>query len=231
MMDTALAVVLLKERLAELSQLAPDFRSPEFKEWRHKTDATLRRILGDDDRRIDEFQGVHFLNHYEGTPEVFRKDFESGRASATALLRGVIYDVEVLSEPATFASAASIDPDLWEHVRRLVEQEQWAQVASQTAIFVEARIREWAGRPSGEVGEALMTAALGANGVFPLGQTPGETQGWHRLGMGFAMALRNVDTHRIQRRDDDKRYAMGVLGTGSLLLTQLRYEHGNRFRS
>jgi hypothetical protein len=48
--------------------------------------------------------------------------------------------------------------------------------------------------------------------------------------MGFAMALRNVDTHRIQRRDDDKRYALGVLGTGSLLLTQLRYEHGNRFK-
>ena len=38
------------------------------------------------------------------------------------------------------------------------------------------------------------------------------------------------DTHRIQRRNDDKRYALGVLGAGSLLLTQLRYEHGNRFK-
>jgi len=76
-----------------------------------------------------------------------------------------------------------------------------------------------------------MTAVLGENGVFPLGRTQGEAQGWHRLGMGFAMALRNVDTQRIQTRDDDKRYALGVLGAGSLLLTQLRYEHGNRFKS
>jgi hypothetical protein len=44
-------------------------------------------------------------------------------------------------------------------------------------------------------------------------------------------AVRNVATHRIDLRDDAKRYAMGVLGAGSLLLTQLRYEHGNRFRS
>ena len=76
-----------------------------------------------------------------------------------------------------------------------------------------------------------MTAVLGERGEFRLGKTDGEKQGWHRLGMGFAMALRNVDTHRIQQRDDAKRYAMGVLGAGSLLLIQLRYEHGNRFKS
>ena len=45
------------------------------------------------------------------------------------------------------------------------------------------------------------------------------------------MALRNADTHRIQERDDHKRYAMGVVGTASLLLTQLRHQHGNSFRS
>lgn len=43
--------------------------------------------------------------------------------------------------------------------------------------------------------------------------------------MGFAQALGNVDRHRIQKRDDARRYAIGVLGVGSLLLTQLRYEH------
>jgi hypothetical protein len=49
--------------------------------------------------------------------------------------------------------------------------------------------------------------------------------------MGFALALRNVDTHRIQQRDDHKRHAMGVVGTASLLLTQLRHQHGNSFRN
>ncbi len=74
-----------------------------------------------------------------------------------------------------------------------------------------------------------MTAVFGDSGDYRLGLTDGERQGWFRTAMGLAMAVRNVDAHRIQRRDDHKRYAMGVLGTCSLLLTQLRYERGNRF--
>ncbi|MGP6175356.1 TIGR02391 family protein [Corynebacterium sp. A21] len=50
-------------------------------------------------------------------------------------------------------------------------------------------------------------------------------EGWRSLAMGFTQALSNVDRHRLQRRDDARRYAIGVLGLGSLLLTQLRYEH------
>ena len=49
------------------------------------------------------------------------------------------------------------------------------------------------------------------------------------LGMGFAQALSNVDRHHIQDRDDARRYAIGVLGLGSLLLTQLRHEHADHF--
>jgi hypothetical protein len=75
-----------------------------------------------------------------------------------------------------------------------------------------------------------MTAVFGDRGGYRLGLTDGEKQGWHRLAMGASMALRNADTHRIASRDDHKRYAMGVLGAGSLLLTQLRHEHGNRFQ-
>ena len=76
----------------------------------------------------------------------------------------------------------------------------------------------------------LMTAVYGENGDYRLGLTTGEKQGWHRLAMGISMALRNADAHRIQTRSDHKRYAMGVLGVSSLLLTQTRYEHGNRFK-
>jgi hypothetical protein len=183
----------------------------------------LRRVLGDDHKLVNDFENILWYSPV-GDGGLLGVD------SATGILDGAIYEVEELTEPVDFASPASIDPELWEHVRRLVESEQWAQVASQTAIFVESKIREWAGRPPTEVGEKLMTAVLAETGEFPMGQTSSERQGWHRLGMGFAMALRNVDTHRIQRRDDDKRYALGVLGAGSLLLTQLRYEHRNRFK-
>ena len=54
--------------------------------------------------------------------------------------------------------------------------------------------------------------------------------GWRFFAQGIAQALRNVDTHRIQERPDLKRYALGVVGACSLLLTQMRFEHGNRFR-
>ena len=63
-----------------------------------------------------------------------------------------------------------------------------------------------------------------------MGLTAGEEQGWQFLAQGIAQALRNADTHRIQERPDHKRYTMGVVGACSLLLTQMRYLHGNRFR-
>jgi hypothetical protein len=229
-MDTEKALALLRERLTELGELPPEWGTPPYREWRHRTDRTLKRIFGPDHDFVRELAGVSFLGGTDN-PSYEREVFETGSSQAEALLKGAIYELEVLSEPTQFASAASIDPELWDHVRHLVEQEQWAQVASQTEIFVESKVRQWAGRPPTEVGEKLMTAVVGENGEFPLGRTQGEKQGWHRLGMGFAMALRNVDTHRIQQRDDAKRYAMGVLGAGSLLLTQLRHQHANSFKS
>jgi hypothetical protein len=45
------------------------------------------------------------------------------------------------------------------------------------------------------------------------------------------MAVGNAVRHRIQLRDDAKRFAMGVLGAGSLLLTQLRHQHANSFQT
>ncbi len=65
---------------------------------------------------------------------------------------------------------------------------------------------------------------------FRMGRTEGEMQGWQFLGQGIAQALRNADAHRIEERPDHKRYALGLVGACSLLLTQMRFEHGNRFR-
>jgi hypothetical protein len=228
-MDKTRAVQLLRARLEELEQLSAP--NQDFAEWRQRADLTLRRVLNDDHKLVQELAQIRWSPTMAwGSTQLPRQAFMSGNAQAVALLKGAIYEIEELSEPVDFASSASIDPELWAEVGHLVEQEKWVQVASQTEIFVESQVRQWANRPPTEVGERLMTAVVGENGEFPLGRTQGEKQGWHRLGMGFAMALRNVDTHRIQQRDDAKRYAMGVLGTGNLLLTQLRYEHGNRFK-
>jgi hypothetical protein len=111
-----------------------------------------------------------------------------------------------------------------------MQDEDWGKVASQTAIFVENHVRTWAGNPSDKkgaplYGQLLWQTVLADDSELRLGQRSAEWQGWRSLGSGFAQALRNVDVHRIQRRA--KRYAVGVLGLESLLLSQLRYEHGN----
>jgi hypothetical protein len=216
------AVALLRERLAELEPLQePD---ATFEAWRCKTEQTLRWTMGNDHELVQAFESIVW--------QISLLDDIVGKNAGIGVLEGAIYEKEELAELPDFASSASIDPALWEHVRRLVESEQWAQVASQTAIFVESKMRQWAGLPDSRFGKDLMVAVLkpGA-GAFPLGSTPGEQEDWQALGIGFASGVGNATRHRIQRRDDDKRYAMGVLGAGSLLLTQLRHEHGNRLRN
>jgi hypothetical protein len=230
-MDTDNALAFLRERRTELDDLPPAYGTPQFREWRQKTGRTLKRIFGPDHDFVRELGDIGFFSMSDN-PSFERKAFESGRSEATALLNGAIYELEVLAEPAEFASAASIDPELWEHVHHLVESEQWAQVASQTAIFVESKVRQWAGLPDAKYGKALMVALLKpGEGRFPLGRTDGEAEGWLALGIGIAMAVGNADRHRIQLRDDGKRYGMGVLGAGSLLLTQLRHQHANSFQT
>jgi hypothetical protein len=221
-METDRAVALLRARLAELEPLVK--ADAQFEAWRRKSERTLRRTLGDDHELVKNFEGISW--YMSLVPGITGKDKGAG------VLEAAIYEIEELSEPPNFASSASIDPELWEHVRRLVESEQWAQVSSQTAIFVESRIRQWTGLPDSRFGKDLMVSVLRPReGLFPLGRTPGEHEGWLSLGIGITMAVGNADRHRIQQRDDAKRYAMGVLGAGSLLLTQLRHQHANSFQS
>lgn len=227
-MDSRRAISLLVERVNELEQLKPDWRSTEQYEWRERTEATLRRVFGDDHRYVEEFRSIDF--YATESNQVYW--YESGRRRALSKLKAAIYELDVLAQPSDFTQDASIDPDLWGHVRDLVQREEWDKVASQVSIFLESTLRDWAGRPESEVGVELMSAVLKPReGEFPLGRTDSEREGWHLYGRGLAQALRNVDTHRIQDRPDLKRYALGVLGAASLLLTQLRYEHGNRLRS
>jgi hypothetical protein len=124
-----------------------------------------------------------------------------------------------------------VDSALAGHVRVLFEAKKWPQLATQTVVYVEDTVRRWAELPDDCVGEKLWTAVLSPeNGKLRLGKTKSEMQGWHRLGMGFSLALRNVNTHHIQNRSDVAAYAFGVVGTASLLLTQLRHEHGDAIR-
>lgn len=203
--------------------------------WEGKVRGVLVAALGKDDHLVDRLDNVSYSLGFwsTSTPDYeFDRARHRGIRNACGIIDAALYQLRLQVEDDEPVDRRSFDPELWEHVRQLVEDGDWGKVASQTAIFVEDRIRTWAGEPSGKQGEPLVGKGLMAH-VFSdssdwrLGSRAGEREGWRGLGMGFAQALGNVDRHRIQSRDDAQRYAIGVLGLGSLLLTQLRHEHGD----
>lgn len=202
--------------------------------WKGKVRGVLVAALSKDDHLVDRFDNVSYsLGMWStSTPDyAFDQARHGGIRNACGIIDAALYQLRLRMEGDEPVDLRSFDPELWEHVRQLVEDGDWGKVASQTAIFVEDRIRTWAGEPSGRQGEALvgkglMAHVFGDSSDWRLGSRAGEREGWRGLSMGFAQALGNVDRHRIQSRDDAQRYAIGVLGLGSLLLTQLRHEHG-----
>ena len=164
-----------------------------------------------------------------GDSSAFTSFFRATIPEVQGLLDAAVAEIELLAEEGPVADEAGIDHELWEHVAPEVRSQAWGKAAREAVIFTEDRIRRWAGRPVTEVGKDLAVAIFGNNGEFRMGLADGEKQGWQLLAQGIAQAIRNADAHRIQNRSDHRRYAMGVIGSCSLLLTQMRFEHGNRF--
>ena len=204
--------------------------------WKAKTAGVLQSALGMEDAIVGQFRSMKL--RYTGPqwsgmdPGIIPRGRYAAIRNACGLIEAAIHQLQLESDDNDLLDASAFDADLWEHVSGLVEAEDWGKVASQTAIFVESHLREWAGDPKGREGEGLVGKALFAklladDSDWRLGSRSGEREGWRALGVGFAQALSNVDRHKIQRRDDAKRYAVGMLGLGSLLLTQLRWEHAD----
>jgi Protein of unknown function (Hypoth_ymh) len=129
-----------------------------------------------------------------------------------------------------FRRSANFDVDdgLWEHVRASADAGHWSQAAANAAIFFESQVRRWGGFSSETFGRDLMSAAFHPeNGPLRLSAVASEAQGWQQLAMGLA-GVGNVDRHDVQERDDLKRYALGLIGTASLILTQIRHQHPDR---
>jgi hypothetical protein len=154
--------------------------------------------------------------------------FQQAKQTAGEIIQSLRWELDRLPSVTHPLSEATIDPELWDHVRVVVEAGDWDKVGREAAVFVESKLRDWADLPSSVKGSAdVFKAALGTGKFVLGGQQPSENQGWQQLGTGFAMALRNRSGHRVETRGDAKRYALGVLGTASLLLTELRHDYGD----
>ncbi|MET9318315.1 TIGR02391 family protein [Kribbella sp. NPDC003505] len=229
--------------IAELEKLKLEAATPSvtsggeaFTAWQARGKGLLIAAFSSKHHLVESFDDVRYgvTVAWSGMPEsAWDEARHSGIREACGYLDAAIYELRLgIGNDTEPLDVRAYDAELWEHVKGLVEAEDWGKVASQTAIFVENHVREWAGNPTDKkgdplYGQVLWQTVLADDSELRLGQRSAEWQGWRSLGSGFAQALRNVDVHRIQRRDDAKRYAVGVLGLGSLLLTQLRFEHSD----
>lgn len=222
-------LINLAEEIRLLAAREPSTSSAAFTSWQSRTRSTLSKALGTAHHITTSVVDTRWTPsiYAMGDTSAFVDAFRAAAQRVQGYLEAAGAELESVS--GAYVDAAGIDPELWAYVAADVDAEQWGKAATQTTLFTEDRIRRWTGQPAQLVGEKLMTAVFGDKGNYRLGLVEGEQQGWHRLAMGVSMALRNVVGHRIQDRPGNRRYTLGVLGTCSLLLTQLRYEHGTRF--
>jgi hypothetical protein len=231
-MRPAVAIEELQKLKSEAAEAGYFGQRQGADSWKARVRGIFVKSLGEPNNLIERFDKIRYGLSIvtSSTPDSdFTRAFQKGIQKACELIDAAIYELGLATgdEPV---DEHAFDPELWAHVKTEVEDGEWGKVASQTAIFVENHVRTWAGEPKDRngnnlVGKALYLEVFGDSSAYRLGKQPGEFEGWRFLGMGFAQALSNVDRHRIQKRDDAKRYALGVLGLGSLLLTQLRFEH------
>lgn len=200
--------------------------------WRSRVESVLSQSLGSSHHITHGFKRIKYslpALDSNASQQAFDRAFIGGVAQAVGQIEAAVYELSLLQPGDEPVDEQAYDPDLWSHVRVHVEDEDWGKVASQVATFVEDRIRTWSGHPKDRngndlVGKALYLYVLGDGSNYALGRQYGEREGWRFLGLGFAQALGTVDRHRLQDHDA-RRYAIGVLGLGSLLLTQLQHEH------
>ncbi|MCL5947619.1 MAG: TIGR02391 family protein [Actinobacteria bacterium] len=235
---------------AEIDFLANELESfssslgVEFDAWRYRVNQVISEVIGPNDALAIKFNGLRWESGVSATVRRSgggRADawtladvnaFAPSKEKSEAILKSLRWHLDradSVSPPETgtvVLDGTTIEPDLWDHVKGLVESGDWEKVPRESAVYVEDRLRVWADLKSAQRSVDVFKTALGPT-KFALGSTDSEQQGWRQLATGFALALRNSGGHRLHDRDDLRRYAIGVLGTASLLLCQIRYQYGD----
>lgn len=230
--QTHARLAALRSEIQTMAVQSPSIRSPNFTSWHSRTQSALTRLLGAEHHITKKFVGVHWTPMVLGDGDssgALVTYFRQASEEVDGYLDAAMDELQASANDAGALDADGVDRELWEFVASDVAGEHWGKAATQATLFLEDRIRKWAGQPAELVGEKLMSAVFGPHGNLRLGRTDGEKDGWNLFAMGISKALRNAAAHRIETRPDHRGYVLGVIGACSLLLTQLRFEHGNRF--
>jgi Protein of unknown function (Hypoth_ymh) len=200
----------------------------ELEAWREKTATVLRLTMGDKHEQTYSFDNISYLSRVSSNANVEITMRRKGIDRAVALLDAVIFEVEVADEDeGQEKTLLSFDEELWASVGYLAEVERWEHLVTQAVVFFEDWTRKRASLPNATIGDALASAAYKPGGPLALGAggNASEGEGWLLMAKGLVMAVRNVAGHRIEQRADGRTYAFGVLGTISLLMTQVKFEY------
>jgi hypothetical protein len=223
---------------AELRQwTAPN--PPGLDLWRHKLYALIEEILDSHHALAIRASGIRWVPSAPRLTGVFGFEsvspprdsevFDKAKRTAIEIIDALRWELGRRAPATAPFSDATIDPELWEHVRGLVDAGDWEKVSREAAVFVEDKLRTWASVPPAVTGSVnVFKAAIGSGGfILPKTGPSSEQQGWQQLATGFALALRNPSGHQVRHRADAERYALGVLGMASLLLIEIRHEYGD----
>lgn len=199
----------------------------ELEAWRQKTATVLSMTLGDEHPQTYNFDNISYVSRVASTPALDATMRRKGIERAEALLDAVIFEVEEVGREEGITPA--FDEELWASVGYLVDAEQWEHLVTQAVVFFEDWTRNRAGLSNALVGVDLATAAYKPGGPLALGArgNASEAEGWLLMAKGLVMAVRNVAGHRIEQRADGRTYAFGVVGSISLMMTQVRFEYSN----
>jgi hypothetical protein len=214
--------------------------------WVHKTYALINEILDPNHALAIRLTGIRWDAGVSSTgrpvetlgPQSIwnpadNAAFRKAKERARGIIQSLRWELDRLPPTIDPFSDATVDPELWAHVRGLVDAGDWEKVTREAAVFVETKLRQWASVPASVTGsvnvfKAAIATTPGSDGfVLGKGGQASEQDGWRQLAVGFALALRNPSGHHVKNRTDAKRYAIGVLGMASLLLTEVRYEYGD----
>jgi Protein of unknown function (Hypoth_ymh) len=230
----------LDELQAELEQWSTP-RPPGLDLWRHKLSALIGEILDPNHALATRLAYIRWDSGASSTRRRLDRSgppgwnfsdeeaFRRAKQGAGEIIEALRWELSRLAPATSPFADATIDPELWEHVRGLVEARDWEKIAREAAVFVEDKLRSWASVPPSVTGSVnVFKSAIGPSGfVLPKAGPASEQQGWQQLAVGFALALRNPSGHQVKNRRDAERYALGVLGMASLLLTEVRHEYGD----
>jgi len=173
--------------------------------WTSRVRSVIVRSLGGGHDLVDKLDNNKYsLSAWSSSTadSAFTNAYIAGVQRACGYIDAAIFELSLLTDDDQPIDERAFDGELWAHINRLVADEDWSKVASQTVIFVEDKVRKWAELDGSVYGKSLYAKALADDAALRLGQRSGEWEGWRMLGMGFAQAIGNVDRHRIQSRAD-----------------------------